>query len=211
VIPTLSFSRRTAALATVMLACAAPVHAQQSKGPKPLPAPGLLLAPISGQPIPILPILYIVADTGVPLPVGRNAQLAWADSTLSDELQSRGVDAHWLTPPEVRRVARRAPGMVTDPDHMGQAVMRFDNLKKVPDPLFSNIRSLVAMTNSRYVMIPAAMRFSRVAGKVHVELTLVLADARSGAISWRSNPVGDGDTPAAAVAQAILAILPDVR
>lgn len=170
-----------------------------------------MLAPIVGQPIPILPIAYIVADTGIAMPATRLARLAWADSLIDEALEARGPEATWLVPADLRKVARRAPGMVTDPDHMSQAVMRFLNLKKVPDPLLANMRALVAMTNSRFVMIPAALRISEQDGAVHVELTLVLADARSGAIAWRSSPVADAPTAAAAIAAAIAVVLPDMH
>ena len=178
---------------------------------KPLPAPALMLAPIVGQPIPILPISFVLADTGLGAPVAHAALLAWADSVIVDGLQARGSEAHWLTPADLRRTAKRAPGIVTDPDYMSQSVMRFEGLKKVPDPLLANIRALVAITNSRYVMVPAALRISGTPGHVHAELTMVLADARSGTIAWRSTPVVDATTAAEAVAQAIAHILPDLR
>jgi hypothetical protein len=182
------------------------------KTPKPLPAPALLLAPLAGQPIAVLPATYIITDGAVTgVPVGRAAQLAWVDSVVGEALQARGPEAHWMLPAEVRRVARRAPGIVTDPDQMGQATMRFEGFKKVPDPLFANIRSLSALTGSRFVMIPAAFRFSQTAAGVKVEATLVLTDARSGTIPWRSSPVATAVTAADALAAAIAWILPDAH
>jgi hypothetical protein len=184
----------------------------EPKTPKPLPAPALLLAPIAGQPIPVLPITVVTADSGIPgLPSTRVAQLAWADSVVAEALQARGPEATWVLPAELRRVAKRGAGVVADPDHMTQAVMRYENVKKVPDPLLSNLRGLIAMTNSRYVMIPAAIRITRTAAGVQVESTLVLVDARSGAIPWRSNPVATAATAGAALAETIARILPDAR
>jgi len=199
-------------LLTVLIAggCA---HAQSSpKPPKPLPAPALLLAPISGQPIPVLPVTYIVADSNVPgLPSTRVAQLAWADSVLAEALQAHGPEATWVFPAELRRVAKRGAGMVADPDRMTQAVMRYGNMTKVPDPLLSNLRGLIAMTNSRMVMIPAMWRFSSTPAGVTVEATLVLVDGRSGSVPWRSNPVATAATAGAALAATIAKILPDLH
>lgn len=204
-----------AAFALTLLAGNGCAQAQQSpaKPPKPLPAPALLLAPLAGQPIAVLPVSYVVSDgmSLAGLPATRAAQLAWADSILADGLQTRGPEATWIWPAELRRVARRAPGMVVDPDRMGQSVMRYENLKRVPDPFLSNIRSLVAMTGSRFVLIPAALRFIPAADGVTVEVTLVLADARSGAIAWRSTPVATAATAGAALAATIARILPDAR
>ena len=182
------------------------------KTPKPLPAPALLLAPLAGQPIAVLPATYVISDGNVTgIPAARAAQLAWADSVLGEALQARGPEAKWLLPAELRRVARRAQGLVTDPDQLGQATMRFEGVKKVPDPLFANLRSLSALTNSRYVMIPAAIRFSQTASGVRVEATLVLVDARSGDIPWRSSPIAVAPTAAAALAGTIAWILPDLH
>jgi hypothetical protein len=189
-------------------------HAQQSaKPPKPLPAPALLLAPLAGQPIAVLPVTFLVSEGARPpgLPATRAAQLAWADSIVAEGLQAHGPEATWIMPDELRRVAGRAPGMVVDPDRMGQSVMRYENLKRVPDPLLSSIRSMVAMTSGRFVMIPAAVRFTQGDAGVTAEVVLVLGDARSGAIAWRSTPVATAATAGEALAATIARILPDAH
>ncbi|MGH7583070.1 MAG: hypothetical protein ACREL5_07595 [Gemmatimonadales bacterium] len=205
--------RRTGVLPALILAASACAHAQQHGGhPTPAPAPALLLAPLAGQPIAVLPAEFVMVDSGIAgVPESRAGRLAWADSVFGEELQARGPEATWVLAPEVRRVARRAPGILTDPDHMSQAVMRFENLKRVPDPLLSNIRALVAFTGSRFVMIPAAFRITRTGDGVQVESVLVLADARSGMIPWRSTPVATGPTAAAALAATIARVLPDLH
>lgn len=178
---------------------------------EPKPAPALLLAPLAGQPIPVLPITYVVADSGTSpmLPAGLRPRLAWADSLVGEVLLGRGPEVSWLLPEELRRIARRAPGTVSNPDRMGQALLRSDGLKRIPDPLFSQLRSLAAMSNARQVMVPAAVRFSRVAEGVRAEVVLVLADARSGALLWRSTPFAIAATPAEALGAAMAKILPD--
>ncbi|MDX2206552.1 MAG: hypothetical protein SFU57_02805 [Gemmatimonadales bacterium] len=190
---------------TILLA--APLAAQR-------PAPGLLVAPLAGQPIPVLPLTYLTAESPVDefLPGARTAQLAWADSILGEAFLSRGPEVDWLLPDKLRAVARRAPATVTDPDRMGQAVMRASGLDRVPDPLRLYLRSLSAMTNSRTVMIPAAVRFSPDSlGGVQAETSLVLVDTRNGSVLWRSNPVATRPTAAAALAATIANIFPDFR
>lgn len=189
-----------------LVACSAPAQT-----PKVAPAPALLLAPLAGQPIPVLPITYVVADSGVSpqLPAGLQPRLAWADSLVGEALLGRGPEVSWLLPEELRRIARRAPGTVSNPDRMGQALLRSDGLKRIPDPLFSQLRSLAAMSNARQVMVPAAVRFTRVAEGVRAEVVLVLADARSGALLWRSTPYAIAATPDAALSAAMAKILPD--
>src|SRR3990172_6374992 len=67
---------------------------------------------------------------GRPLPV-----LGWADSLLGEVLSERAPEVTWVLPPSLRSTARRATGLLSSPDQMGQAVMRAPNLKEVPDPL----------------------------------------------------------------------------
>ena len=197
---------------TVLVAGGCAQAQSTPKPPKPLPAPGLLLAPLAGQPIPVLPVTYILSDSGVAgLPATRLGQLAWADSVLGEALLAHGPEASWVFPAELRRVARRGAGVVADPDKMTQSVMRYPNVTKVPDPLLSNLRALIAMTGSRFVMIPAMYRITQTPEGVKVEATLVLVDARSGGIPWRSNPVATAATAGAALAATIARILPDVH
>lgn len=211
---TLFLRRVTCSAAAIILTAAGGCARAQTppKTPKPLAAPALLLAPLAGQPVAVLPATFVISDANVAgMPAGRPAQLAWVDSVVGEALQTRGPEATWMLPAEVRRFARRAPGIVTDPDQMGQATLRFEGFKKVPDPLFANIRSLVAMTGSRFVMIPAAFRFTQTAAGVKVEATLVLTDARTGMIPWRSSPVAVAATAGAALAATIAWILPDAH
>ena len=192
-----------------LLACAllaaAPLAAQKD-------APALAVAPLAGQPIPVLPLSYLSADPPVDelLPPGREAQLAWADSIIGEMLMRRGPEVDWVLPEALRAVARRAPATVTDPDRMGQAVMRASQVDRTPDPLRSYLRALSAMTNSRTVMIPAAVRFSTDStGGVRAETVLVVVDTRNGGVMWRSRPVATASTAAAALAATIAHILPD--
>jgi hypothetical protein len=187
------------------LLAAAPLAAQKD-------APALAVAPLAGQPIPVLPLSYLSADTAVEelLPAGREAQLAWADSIIGEMLSRRGPEVEWVLPEALRAVARRAPATVTDPDRMGQAVMRSSQVDRTPDPLRSYLRALSAMTNSRTVMIPAAVRFtSDSTGGVRAETMLVMVDTRNGGVLWRSRPVATAPTAAAALAATIAHILPD--
>lgn len=188
----------------------APAEAQQSSA-----AHGLAVAPLAGQPVSVLPITMVLADPAAAADSSyapyrdRRTALARTDSLIAETLQSRGPEVHWVLPPELRRMARRAPGMLTDPDQMGQAMMRAPQLNRLPDPLRSSLRTLVAISGGRDVFIPAALGFSRdSAGQVHATLSLVLADARSGSVLWRSLAAGTGATPDAALNAALATIFP---
>ncbi len=203
-----------------MLACAA--SAQQPTPPASTPAP-VAQAPVArvptgslaGQAVAVIPITLVAADPALQADTlyaayrDRRATLLWADSVIGDAFVGRAPEVNWILPPKLRKVARRAPGMVGDPDQMGQAVMRAPNLRSIPDPLRSSLRNLVALTDSRIVMIPAALGFTRdTAGAVHADLSLVAADARSGKVLWRAQAIGRGATPVAALEAAMAATLP---
>lgn len=196
-------------LATCTAACAPAVVATAQDQP----APSLAISPLAGQRIPLLPVTYLVADDAVDslLAPDRSARMAWADSIIADAFTFRGPEVVWVLPAELRRISQRAPNVVTDPDRMGHALLRSTNIKKVPDPLRGYLRALTAMTDSRLVMVPAAIRFTfdSSTSEVRAETILVLTDSRNGAVLWRSNPVAVAATPKAALEATINHILPD--
>ncbi len=199
-------------LGLASLACSAGSRTESAARPAAAAAPALAVAPLAGQTIPVLPITMLIAEppTDEYLPGDRAERLAWVDSLVGEMLLEHGPEVTWVLPPELRRVAARAPNMMPEPDRMGQAVMRAPNLDRIPDPLRSYLRALSAMTNARLVMIPAAARLAPDSGAVRAELVLLLADSRSGAVVWRSHPTVLGDTPRAALRAAMAHILPDL-
>ncbi|HEX3927495.1 MAG TPA: hypothetical protein VHW65_05820 [Gemmatimonadales bacterium] len=186
-----------------------------SKPPKPLPAPGLSLAAIAGQHIPVLPTTYVLVAQPTMHPAGypvdRARRLLWADSIIIDQLTNLGPAVSWLSPDDMRKAFRRAGGMLVDPDRMGQDMMAGDKMKTVFDPLLGYLRRYVAMMNAeRFAMIPAVITFSTLPGDtVRADVTYVLADTRTGAVIWRSHPVGLALNAADALASTIAHILPD--
>lgn len=170
---------------------------------------------MSGQTVAILPITLVVADPALHAePVyaayaDRHAALARADSLVGEGLVSRSPEVNWVPPRELRKMARRSAGYLVDPDQMGQAVLRAPKMLVVPDPLRSSIRSLMAVANGRLALAPAAIGFGPEAdGQIRADLSLVLADARTGKVVWRSLAYGRGKSPDEALNAAIAAVLP---
>ena len=196
---------RLAALLGAALAFATPLAAQVR------PAAGLNVTPLAGQPVPVLPSTYLIADSVPGVPAGRVAALAWADSIIGETLLARGPEVRWVLPAALRTVARRAPATVPSPDQMGQATLRASKMDRVPDPLRVYLRSMAALTGSRMIMVPAAIRFTNVEGGVRAEVDFVMADARNGGIPWRTRPGVTAATAAEALQGAVAYILPDER
>ncbi len=139
----------------------------------------------------------------------RRTALLWADSLIGDAFTGRAPEVRWILPPELRKVARRSPGIVGDPDQMGQAALRSPKLRQVPDPLRSSLRNLMAVVGGRMVLVPASLGFGRQAdGQLRADLSLVVADTRSGRILWRSLAAGSGANPREALDAALAAALP---
>jgi hypothetical protein len=192
----------------VSLALATPLAAQ-------VPAVPVPTGTLAGQSVAVIPITLVAADPALQSDTlyaayrDRRPTLLWADSIIGDAFVGRAPEVNWVLPPKLRKVARRAPGLVGDPDQMGQAVMRAPHIRVLPDPLRSNLRSLVALTDARVVMSPASLAFSLDSVRaVRADLSLVAADARSGKVLWRSLAVGTGPTPMAALETALAAVLP---
>src|SRR4051812_20568125 len=206
------FSPALCAGALALVACSA--QAQNEIKPLP-PVPMLPAGSLAGQTIAVLPITLIAADPALDSSVAyasykeRRPALLRTDSVVGEGLEARGPEVHWVLPPELRKVARRSAGVVDDPDQMGQAVLRSPKLSKVPDPLRSSLRSLVALVGGRLVLVPASLGFGpEPSGQVRADLTLVLADARNGYILWRSVAYGRGSSPDQALNAAMASVLP---
>jgi len=194
--------------ALLKLLLAVPLAAQEA--PLPVPTEGL-----AGQKVAVVPITLIAVDPAVQSDSllapyrDRRPALLRADSIIGEELVGRGPEVKWVLPPDLRKIARRAPGIVDDPDQMGQAMLRSPKLKDVPDPLRASLRNLMAVAGGRVAMVPASLGFSRQDdGRITAELSLVAADTRSGKIVWRSVATGAGPTPDAALTAAMDAVLP---
>ncbi len=202
--------RPTLLTTAVALLLAAPLSAQQ--GPPVLPVP---TQSFGGQEVAVMPITMVVVDPTVEADTvfnglrDRRATLTWADSIVGDALSNRAPEVKWVLPPRLRKLARRAPGLVDDPDQMGQAMLRSPRLRELPDQLQTSLRNLMALVNGRIVFVPAAVGYSKDPdGRVQAQLSLVAADARSGRILWRSVPTGAGPTPGAALGAALASVLP---
>ena len=182
---------------------------------KPAPNPFLnvpmVTAALAGQKVAVLPLTLALADDQLaadPLLGARAKVLPWCDSLINEALTGRAPEVTWVGPAELRREAARSAGLAGDPDHFGHAILRDPLIKIVPDPLRSQLRTLVALTDARFVLAPAMVTFTHDSAGVKAELTLVLADARTGLVGWRSIAVGEAASPASAFRAAMARVLP---
>jgi hypothetical protein len=201
---------KPAAFATLILLLLSPPLAAQGAPAAPVPTEGL-----TGQQVALMPLTLVATDPTLESDSlyapyrDRRTALLRADSLIGEAFTGRAPEVQWVLPPKLRKVARRSPGLVNDPDQMGQAALRAPKMRDIHDPLRSSLRNLMAVVGGRVVMVPAALGFALLPDRrVHADLSLVAADTRSGKVLWRSQAGGYGATPDAALQAALASVLP---
>lgn len=210
----------------VVLALACGGRSRPQQPPVPAPTIPLPTAGLAGQPVSLFPLTLVAAedvlhwDTVV---ADRRVTLARADSILAELLQARVPEVSWVLPEELRRAARRSAGLAADPDRLGTAVLRNEQLIDVPDPLRAQLRTLAALGGGRFAVMPAALVFRRAqppapanapaapatpGGIATAELSIALVDVRLAKVVWRTVARGDGDDPWTALTRAVKALTP---
>ena len=196
--------------------------------PKPQPTAPLPKAGLAGQRVALTPITLVAAEEALQwdsLIGNRRTTLDKSDSIIATLLGARAPEVTWVGPAELRHIARRAPGIAADPDQMGTPFLRASNIIDVPDPLRSQLRTLMGLAGGRYVLVPAGLVF-RVASPgatprgspavgpsghpalATAELSVVLIDSRVGKVGWRTIARGEGDNPWIALTRAVKSLTP---
>jgi hypothetical protein len=167
---------------------------------------------MAGQDVTVYPLTLLSAEGTLAWQerIGpRRAALDRADSIIGSLLEERSPEVKWVLPPALRRAAARAPGMLGDPDRMSTSLLRSSELRQIPDPLRSQMRNLTGVAGGRYALIPASLLFYRTPeGLGRAELTLVIADVRTGVIEWRTMAHAVGDDPWTALRDAFKTLTP---
>lgn len=171
----------------------------------PTSAAAVPLAAMAGRPVVVLPVQYVTFVDSVsgrqnsPLAV---QYLASMDDSIASALADRGLTS-WTFARGITASARRNEGMTADPHAL--SAERFRRLVKagddaLPEPLGSQIRSLVALREARYVILPAALRIeNRIVGG-RGSLLVYLIDTRTERVAWSGEVRGEGTL---SIAQAI--------
>jgi len=223
---------RCAVVAATLAGCGGKQHVEEPTPTAPLPTAG-----IAAQQVGITPLTLIVAEDSLhwqALLGERRAALAKSDSVIGTLLTTRAPEVTWLLPDELRRAARRAPGIAPDPDQMGTAILLRGGGREeiVPDPLRHELRTLAALVGAgggRFVLVPAGLVFRRTGGPADgrtggaaarptprppdrpsatAELTVVMVDVRTGRVGFRTVARGEGDDPWTALTGAVKSLTP---
>jgi hypothetical protein len=192
--------RTLLALAVVLLPA---VAAGQAAAPAERP-----LAVFAAQRVAVTPVQFWRPDSaGWSASVDGEALRATLDSALTREFRTRGMGARWAFAGDVVRSARRNPTLRSDPTALGAGRWRGEQPPKPGDPVpalvADNLRTVTALGDTRYALIPVEVRG---VGELAV-LRVVIADTRMRTVTWVADLSAAGGADAAARLAARLADL----
>jgi hypothetical protein len=201
--------------AFALLGCAK--HSGRAAAPED-PFKEILLAP--------LPVGALEGSSALLLPVGvlvlgdsaqQNAELvsqryALADSAAAalDTTLRRGTrGVRWLGLAEQQHALRMAPALGVEPARLETSSLLGRKVEQMADPLWSDVRTLMAFMGARNAVAPAGVKLEYQGGAFTASYVLVLVDARTGKVLWRGRADGRAAaTPKAALLSAASAAIP---
>jgi hypothetical protein len=191
-------------LASLLYGCA-------SSAPKEQPTPSPAANPIQGmvgRQVVVLPA-QLLATSG---PAGTwdvrpdQAQLlALLDQEIADTFRKRGVRSNWTFGEEIVASASRNAGLAGNPRGLPVAGIRRVKAgdTPLPEPLASEIRTIVSLTSARYVVLPIETRIELSPALRKASLHLLLIDSRTARVLWAGEVTGTPSSDPAIVAETL--------
>jgi hypothetical protein len=159
----------------------------------------------------LLPVGYLVlGDSVAGFAMQRADLLARATAVLDSVLMRDAGTVTWQNQDSIRRALRRAPGIgAVDPSRLPTGFLLAKRVEAVPDPLWSSIRAVAALTGARMAFVPVAVRLDGRDGAVTATFAMAIVDVRLGRLAWRGRTTGaPAPTPQAALVSAAAAAIP---
>jgi len=165
------------------------------------------LAAFASERLAVTPVQFWRADSaGWSLSADGTQLRAQVDSAIAREFRARGMSARWAFAGDVVRSARRNPTLRSDPTALGAGAWRRAMPEvgdAVPPSVADNLRTVTALGDTRYALIPVELRGQ---GDEAV-LRLVVTDTRARSVVWAADLTASGRGDAAAALAARLADL----
>lgn len=180
----------------------------QAIGIAPLPVEAL-----TGSSVLLLPVGAMLLNDSAALDAGlvarRFSLAAAAGSSLDSALRRGAPGVTWVGLAEQRRALRMAPAMGIDPARLETDYLVNPRVESLADPLWGQLRTLIALTGTQTAVAPAGVRLDRRGDAYAAEYVLVLVDVRQGKVLGRGRMVGPpAATPEAALAAGAAATVP---
>jgi hypothetical protein len=147
------------------------------------------LAGMAGRQLLVLPAQYLsVANPagGWDIVPSGPSVLPILDEEIADTFRKRGVRSNWTFGKEITQSAVRNGGLAGDPRQLSvQAIRRIKaGDSPLPEPLASEIRGLVALTNARYAVLPLEVHVGVRGNERRASVRMLLIDARTARVTW---------------------------
>lgn len=148
----------------------------------------------------VLPVQYLSFADSLGWSQGAPSSRAYLN-TLDDEiafaLTQRGLKGRWTMAPDLIKSVARNQGYAPDPRALAAQDIRSGQKPaewQLREPLASQLRSLIAFTDARYVLFPVEMRLTGSNGVGHAMLHLVIIDVRRSQVQWSGDLAGAQET-----------------
>ncbi len=170
------------------------------------------LAPFAAQAVSVTPVQFLRADSAAPLHAAQWAAVRLElDDSIGVALAERGLGKKWAYAADLARLAKRNVGYVSDPYTLGAGGLRGRALKpgeQAPSVVLNNLRSLIAIGDSRYALVPVELAFTGRGADARMALRVVVLDGRGGEVVWYSDlmavaPAQFGSAEIGALAQRV--------
>ena len=160
--------------------------------------PGTPLAVFASQRLIVLPVQMLRGDSASWVTPAKWDQFRRElDDSIGAAIADRGVGRGWAYASEVARMSKRNALYVSDAYAVGAQPLRGQAYKvndRMPDIMASNLRTLVALSDARYALVPVELVFERKDNRQRAVLRLALVDARTTTFIWVADAVSDGAT-----------------
>jgi hypothetical protein len=167
------------------------------------------LGPFAAHKVSVLPVQFLRADSGAPVSTAIWATLRKElDDSIGTAIAERGIGKKWAYAADVARMAKRNAGYASDPYMLGAGGLRSRPLKAeepAPRMMVDNMRSLIALGDSRYALVPVELAFAKKDNAWRAVLRLVLLDGRVGQVVWYGDLAMEAASPFGSAAAGTLA------
>ena len=151
---------------------------------------------LAGEQMVVLPVQYLTFADSLGWSQGApptRAFLATLDDEIAFALTERGLKSHWTMAPDLERSVARNQGYAPDPRGLAAGEIRSGQKAaewQLREPLASQLRALLALTDARFALFPVEMRITGSNGVGHAMLHLVVIDVRRSQVQWSGDLAG---------------------
>jgi len=187
----------------------APVDPVAAIGVSPIPTGAL-----SGNAVLFFPVGgVLLGDSLAALAVRRGDLLDRAMAVVDSAVRRDARGITWTGLAEMRAAIRRSPAVaIADPASVPTGFLLAERVEVVPDPLWSSLRALAALSGARMALIPVVVKLDGSAGAVRASYVFALIDTRLGQMVWRGRVAGSAaPTAEEALALAASGAVPALR